>query len=209
MALNIVILGITLFVLAHFIPVFPAWRAAIVKIVGANVYKLTFSLIAAAGFFGAIVAYRYTPHTPVWTPSLALRGVTIVLMFLSLLCFVGSANTPWFSRVVRHPMLWGIMLLGIAHLFANGEIAGVVLFGELAVFGLLWQFLTDRRDALVDAEKFATKKQTTSLLPFAKWNALGRDAPPVTLKPVLIAAFAFFVILFMHPYLFGVSVIAF
>lgn len=209
MALNIVIFGITLFVLVHLIPVFPTWRTAIVKIAGVNVYKLAFSLLAAVGFFSAIIAYRYAPHTPMWTPPPALRGVTMVLMFLSLLCFVGSANTPWFSRVVRHPMLCGIMLLGIAHLFANGEVAGVVLFGELALFGLLWQFFTDRRDALVDAEKFATKKQTTSLLPFAKWNALGQNAPPVTLTPLLIAALAFIVILLVHPYLFGVAIISF
>ena len=209
MALNIVIIGITLFVLAHLIPVFPSWRAAIIKAVGENGYKLAFSLLVAAGFFGAIIAYRYTPHMPVWSPPPALRGVTLVLMFLSLLCFVGSANTPWFSRVVRHPMLYGIILLGIAHLFANGERAGVVLFGELALFGLLWQVLTDRRDALVDAEKFAAKKQTTSLLPFAKWNALGEKAPPVTLKPLLIALIAFVVVLLLHPYLFGVPAISF
>lgn len=209
MALNIVILGITVFLLAHLIPVFPTWRKAIVKILGPNAYKLAFSVIAAAGFFGAIIAYRYTPHIAVWTPAPALRGITLVLMFLSLLCFVGSANTPWFSRVVRHPMLCGIMLLGIAHLVANGERAGVVLFGELALFGLLWQFLTDRRDALVDADKFAAKKQTTSLLPFAKWNAVGKDAPVVTLKPILIAVIAFVVILLAHPYLFGVSVMPF
>lgn len=209
MALNIVIFGITLFVLLHLIPVLPSWRAAIVKVTGVNAYKLTFSLLAAAGFFGAIIAYRFAPHIPVWSPPLPLRSITLVLMLLSLLCFVGSANTPWFSRVVRHPMLWGIMLLGIAHLFANGDVAGVVLFGELALFGLLWQFLTDRRDALVDAQKFAEKQKTTSLLPFARWNTLGDDAPAVTLTPLLIAALVFVVLVLAHPYLFGVSVFAF
>jgi len=208
MALTIVIVGITLFVLVHLVAVLPASRAAIVELTGKKGYKLIFSLLAAGGFFGAIIAYRFTPHIPVWTPPPPLSVVTMVLMFLSLLCFVGSNNTPWFFRVVRHPMLWGIMLLGLAHLFANGERAGVVLFGGLLLFGLLWQVLTDRRDALVDSEQFASKQQTTSLLPFAKWNALGQDAPDITIKPLLITVIAFVVVLLAHPMLFGVTVIA-
>ena len=51
-------------------------------------------------------------------------------------------------------MLWAIALLGVAHLLANGEAAGVVLFGGLAVFGFAWQPLTDRRDAMLDPARW-------------------------------------------------------
>ena len=47
-------------------------------------------------------------------------------------------------------MLWGIGLLGLAHLLSNGDVAGLILFGGLALFGFAWQPLTDRRDAAVD-----------------------------------------------------------
>ena len=75
-------------------------------------------------------------------------------------------------------MLWAIALLGVAHLLANGEAAGVILFGG-PVFGFAWQPLTDRRDAMLDPARWQETRRTTSFWPFAKWHAR-RD--PVTLR---------------------------
>src|SRR5690606_40664304 len=70
---------------------------------------------------------------------ISLRAITAVLMLAAVLLFAGARGAPWFRRIVRHPMLWGIGLLGVAHLIANGEAAGLILFGALAVFGFAWQ----------------------------------------------------------------------
>jgi uncharacterized membrane protein len=89
-------------------------------------------------------------------------------MLAAVLLFAGAKGAPWFKRIVRHPMLWGIGLLGVAHLLANGEPAGVILFGGLALFGFLWQPLTDRRDAAVDPAGWAETWRTTSFWPPAR-----------------------------------------
>jgi uncharacterized membrane protein len=113
------------------------------------------------------------------------------------------AKAPWGRRIVRHPMLWGIGLWGVAHLLSNGDLAGLVLFGGMAVFGFLWQGLTDRRDAEVAPEGFAEIRRTTSLVPFARWGA---RSDPVTLRPLLIGVVVYVVLILLHPWLFGAPV---
>lgn len=204
MALLIVILGVGLFVGVHLVPMVPGWRAALVARLGEGGYKGGFAVLAGAGLIGAIVAYRFTSHVPLWSSPPSLRIVTAILMLAAVLLFAGAKGVPWFKRVVRHPMLWGIGLLGIAHLLVNGDVAGVILFGGLAVFGFAWQALTDRRDAEIDPAAWAETRRTTSFWPFARWRAGGA---PVTLRPLIIGAIVYVALILLHPWLFGASVI--
>jgi uncharacterized membrane protein len=203
-ALLIVTLGIALFVGVHIIPMMPRWRAVLVNRFGEGVYKAAFAAVALLGLIGAIVAYRFTPHTPLWSSPPPLRVVTMVLMLAAVLLFAGARGAPWFKRIVRHPMLWAIGLLGVAHLLVNGEVAGVILFGGLAAFGFAWQGLTDRRDAEVDPAGWAETRRTTSLWPFARWHA---RSDPVTLRPLLVGAIVYIALILLHPWLFGAAVI--
>ena len=205
MALLIVTVGVALFVGVHLVPMIPAWRAALVDRLGEGGYKAGFAVLALAGLIGAIVAYRFTPHTPLWPSPPPLRIITAILMLAAVLLFAGAKGVPWFKRIVRHPMLWGIGLLGIAHLLANGEVAGVILFGGLALFGFAWQPLTDRRDAAVDPAAWAETRRTTSFWPFAKWHA---RTDPVTLRPLIAGTIVYFALILLHPWLFGVPVLA-
>jgi uncharacterized membrane protein len=203
-ALLIVILGVVLFVGTHIIPMVPEWRTTLIGRLGEAGYKAIFSVLALAGLIGAIVAYRFTPHVPLWATPEPLRVVTAVLMLAAVLLFAGAKGAPWFKRIVRHPMLWGIALLGVAHLLANGEAAGVILFGGLAAFGFAWQPLTDRRDAALDPAGWQVTRQTTSFWPFAKWHA---RSDPVTFRPLIIGAIVYVALVLLHPWLFGMPVL--
>lgn len=204
MALLIVTLGTVLFVGVHVIPMMPEWRAALVRRLGEGGYKAAFSVLALVSLIGAIIAYRFTPHVLLWSSPQPLRAITAILMLAAVLLFAGAKGVPWFKRIVRHPMLWGIGLLGVAHLLANGEVAGVILFGGLAAFGFAWQPLTDRRDAAVDPAGWQETRQTTSLWPFAKWRARN---DPVTLRPLIIGVIVYVALVLLHPWLFGVPVL--
>jgi uncharacterized membrane protein len=203
-ALLIVILGTALFVGVHLVPVLPEWRAALVGRIGEGPYKAALALLSLAGLFGAIIAYRFTPHVMLWTTSGPLRALNAVLMLAAICLFAGARGVPWFKRIVRHPMLWAIGLLGIAHLLVNGEPAGVVLFGGLALFGFAWQPLTDRRDAALDPAGWRETQRTTSFWPFEKWHA---SSAPVTLRPLIIGVIVYVVLILLHPWLFGARVI--
>jgi uncharacterized membrane protein len=205
LALLMVTLGVAVFMGVHLVPMMPAWRAALIARLGEGGYKATFSVLALAGLIGAIVAYRFTPHVPLWSSPEPLRALTALLMLAAVLLFAGAKGVPWVRRIVRHPMLWAIALLGIAHLLANGEAAGVILFGGLAAFGLAWQPLTDRRDAALDPAKWQETRRTTSFWPFAKWHA---RSDPVTLRPLIIGAIVYVALVLLHPWLFGMPVLA-
>ena len=204
MALLIVTLGVALFLGVHLVPMVPGWRAALVGRLGEGPYKAAFALLALVGLIGAIVAHRFTPHVPLWFSPQPLRAVTAVLMLAAVWLFAGAKGAPWFKRIVRHPMLWGIGVFGIAHLLVNGEAAGVILFGGLALFGFVWQPLTDRRDAALDPAGWQEARRTTSFWPFARWHA---SSDPVTLRPLVIGAIAYVVLILLHPWLFGAPVI--
>jgi uncharacterized membrane protein len=204
MALLIVTLGVALFLGVHLVPMMPKWRAALVVRLGEGPYKAAFALLALAGLIGAIVAYRFTPHVPLWSSPAPLRAVSAVLMLAAVWLFAGAKGVPWFKRIVRHPMLWGIGVFGIAHLLVNGEVAGVILFGGLALFGFVWQPLTDRRDAALDPAGWKETRQTTSFWPFASWHA---RSDPVTLRPLVIGAIVYIALVLLHPWLFGAPVI--
>jgi uncharacterized membrane protein len=204
MALLIVTLGAALFVGVHLIPMLPTARTALLARFGEGPYKAAFSLLALAGLIGAIVAYRFTPHVALWSSPAPLRAVSALLMLAAVWLFAGAKGAPWFKRIVRHPMLWGIGLFGIAHLLVNGELAGVILFGGLALFGFVWQPLTDRRDAEVDPAGWQETRRTTSFWPFAKWHA---RSDPVTVRPLIIGTIVYVALVLLHPWLFGMPVI--
>jgi uncharacterized membrane protein len=125
-------------------------------------------------------------------------------MLAAVLLFAGAKGAPWFKRIVRHPMLWGIGLLGVAHLLVNGEPAGIILFGGLALFGFLWQPLTDRRDAAVDPAGWAEIRRTTSFWPFASWHA---RTDPITFRPLIVGILVYVVLIALHRWLFGMPVV--
>lgn len=203
-ALLIVALGVAVFVAVHLLPMIPEWRTALVGRLGEAGYKALFSVLALGGLIGAIVAYRFTPHVPLWSTPQLLRALAAVLMLGAVLLFAGAKGVPWFRRIVRHPMLWSIALLGVAHLLANGEAAGVILFGGLAAFGFVWQPLTDRRDAALDPAGWEEIRRTTSFWPFAKWHA---RSDPVTFRPLIIGAIVYVALILLHPWLFGMPVL--
>lgn len=206
MALLALAACVALFLGIHLIPMEPAWRAAVVGRLGENGYRIAFSVVGLVSFIGAIVAYRYAPHLPLWPSPPAARALTVILMLPAALCFASAKGVPWFKRVVRHPMLWGIGLLGIAHLLSNGEVPGLILFGGFALFGFGWQWLTDRRDALADPAGWAETERTTSFWPFAKWHEASAAAP-ITIRPLVIGAAVYVVLILVHPWLFGAAVI--
>ena len=80
MALLIVTLGVALFVGVHLIPMMPAWRAALVDRIGEGPYKGCFALLSLVGLIGALWAYRYTSHAPLWPSPPGVRVVSAILM---------------------------------------------------------------------------------------------------------------------------------
>jgi uncharacterized membrane protein len=108
-------------------------------------------------------------------------------------------------RVTRHPVLWGIALWAAVHLVARGDTASLIFFGGLlllAISGTVLQDARKNRMVGVDWQRFAS---TTSNVPFAA-IIQGRNQfkfEEIGWLKVLAGLALYFVLVFLHPYLFG------
>ena len=137
MGLAIEILGLVLFLGAHVFVSMRKRRAAVISSIGPGLYKGLFSLVALVGI--VVVGYGFARYRaegliPLWHPPAWTRQIPVALMWPASI-FVVAAYIPGdIKRVLKHPMLVGVKIWAFAHLCANGDLGGIILFGSV----LLW-----------------------------------------------------------------------
>jgi uncharacterized membrane protein len=137
MGLAVEILGLVLFLGAHVFVTMRERRDALIKAIGAGPYRGLFSLISLVGIvligYG-FAWYRSAGLIPVWSPPAWTRHIVEVLMWPASILVVAAYIPGNIKRAVRHPMLVGVKTWAVAHLTANGDLGGIILFGAV----LLW-----------------------------------------------------------------------
>ncbi len=179
------ILGVLIFAGVHLLPTFVGLRAGIIRLIGEKLYQALVALASFGSIGLMVVGFKHSEMLDIYHPPKWGHLVTAVLMLISLTLFAASHMPTNIKHYTRHPMLWGLVLWGVAHLFANGDKSSIILFGGLAVYGLLGMASANLRGA----------KLQPQTLP---WRA--------EVKPVLAGVVAYLVLVLLHPYLFGVSV---
>ena len=148
MGLLILILGLLLFLGAHVFVTFRAARAGLMARLGEGPYKGLFSLVAIAGVvligwgFGL---YRQSSWIEVWSPPAFMRHVTVALVWPACIMVVAAYLPGRIKIAARHPMLAGVKLWAFAHLLANGDLGGIVLFGSVLAWGIYARIAAKRR----------------------------------------------------------------
>ena len=77
-------------------------------------------------------------HRPiaVWHPPAWTRHIVVALMWPASI-MVAAAYIPGnIKRVLKHPMLVGVKTWAVAHLCANGDLGGIILFGSVLVWAV-------------------------------------------------------------------------
>jgi uncharacterized membrane protein len=210
------VLATAAFVLTHFVTSTPL-RARLVGAMGEWPYRGAYSLVAFVTLAWMIWAYAGAPREPLWAGFRELPRLVMPLAFILIAC--GYARNPTMVgadkllksdhpargiiRITRHPIMWGIMLWGAAHLLARGDLAASVFFGGFLVLAALGTVLMDRRkSANSDFRRFA---EVTSNIPFMAvlqgrnhivWREIGWQRPAIGLA-------AFVVVFFLHPWISG------
>lgn len=132
--MSILIIGLVLFVGMHLIPRVRPLRTALVDGLGANRYRAIYSIISAVSLVLIVWGFARAPIEPVFQPPSWGRTATMTVLPVVFILFA-AANMPTHIRAfVRHPMLIGLLLWGVAHLAANGDLRSVWLFGLLAAY---------------------------------------------------------------------------
>ena len=135
--MNVLIIGLTLFVALHLIPSVPSLRTSLIESLGEKKYRAIFAAVAFAGLALIIWGYSRAGFEPVYQPAAWGRSLAFGLVPIAVILFA-AANMPTHIRaIVRHPMLAGLFLWAIAHLAANGDLRSLLLFGTLGVYALV------------------------------------------------------------------------
>ena len=88
-------------------------------------------------------------------------------MFIAIL-LLGAGSSKGISRIkqyIRHPMLTAVVVWGLGHLLANGDIRSVILFGGMVAWAIVSLFTISRAEgAWVKPAEVAGAKREGILL---------------------------------------------
>lgn len=187
----VLIAGLVIFLGAHSFTTFRLARLALIARFGATAYKGAHALLSLVGF-GLIVwgfsLYRADGLIQLWIPPIWTRHVALLLMWFAFVALAAAGPAPGRIRGwLRHPMLVAVKIWALAHLLANGDAGGLLLFGAFLAWAVFDRIAVKRRgDA--GASRVAA---------FTRADAVA-----------LVAGTAAYVaMLFLHPVLIGVPVI--
>ncbi len=181
--------GVLLWSGIHYIPgLMPGFKETLVKKLGNNGYRGTFSLAIVVSILLMVFGWRSATPEFIYDPLPDAVQITSVLMIISFY-LLGAAHGPSnVKRYIRHPMLTGVIVWGIGHLIANGDSRSIILFGGMIIWAVVEILAINKRDGAYEKP----------------------DAVPMKKDIIKFAAaiVLYIVIVFAHPYIAGVPVMA-
>jgi uncharacterized membrane protein len=191
MGLAVMIAGLVLFLGVHSLTTQREARARLIASWGEGGYKIGYALLSLAGLVLIVwgfAHYRADGVIELWDPPKALKHLTEALMLLAVILVVAAYIRGRIYTAIKHPMLSGVKLWALAHLIANGDLGGIILFGSF----LGWAVF----------DRISLKRRTDAGGPPIPVGGWGNDliAVAVGIVAYLALGFAF------HPVVIGVPV---
>jgi len=133
------ILGLVIFLGAHVFVTMRDRRAALVAKLGGWPYRGVFSVVSIVGIL--LIAYGFADYRAsgmitVWHPPAWTRHIVVVLMWPASIMVVAAYIPGNIKRALKHPMLAGVKTWAFAHLCANGDLGGIILFGSVLAWAV-------------------------------------------------------------------------
>src|SRR6266436_6969373 len=187
----LMIFGLVLFLGIHTLTTQRTLRARVIAVTGEGVYKAGYALVSLLGLVLIVrgfAHYHSEGLIELWTPPRALKHLTMALMLPAVILVVAAYIRGRIYTAVKHPMLSGVKLWAAAHLIANGDLGGIILFGSF----LAWAVF----------DRISLKHRADAGAPPIPVGGVGNDliAVAVGLVAYLALGFAF------HPVVIGVPV---
>jgi uncharacterized membrane protein len=148
----LLILGLILFLGVHLVPTFPQARADLRMRLGENAYKGVFSLVSLLGLVLIVIGFGEARmaswNMVLWSPPVWTKHIAFALMLPAFILLVATYIPSHIRDRAKHPMLAAVKIWALAHLIANGDLAGVLLFGSFLAYGVYDRISVKRRGAL-------------------------------------------------------------
>jgi uncharacterized membrane protein len=169
----------------HCVPARRRVRDAVVARIGERGYLAAYSGCALLAFVALGLAYQRAPRHVVWIAPAAVKLAMAPLVAVGFVLVVTGLTTPnptivgadrvfdrpdavhGILRVTRNPFLWGAGLSASAHVVATGDLAGIVVFGAVALLGLGGTLVLDAKKARTRLRQWGAFARSTSNVPFA------------------------------------------
>ena len=148
MGLALEILGLIVFLGTHVFVTMRDRRAAVVSRIGEWPYRGLFSLVSIVGILliaYGFAAYRAAGMITLWYPPAWTRHIVEVLMWPASIMIAAAYSPGNIKRVLKHPMLAGVKTWAFAHLCANGDLGGIILFGSVLAWAVYDRITLKRR----------------------------------------------------------------
>ena len=220
--LNELAFAAALFVASHVLVSGTRLRDSLVRMMGERPFQAAFSALSLFLLWWLIQAYQGAPYVGLWETGAGVRNGAMAVMFVACVFiatgfsftsptgvdFGGGLKAPaGIIKVTRHPVMWGIGLWALVHIAANGNAAGVIVFGAMFVLAFAGALTIDVKKRRLMGEEWARFAAETSFMPFA---ALIGGRTRLGLREIgpgrLIAGLALFALLpFAHEPVIGIS----
>jgi len=148
MGLLVLVIGLILFLGPHVFVTMRPHRDAAVARFGEWPYKGLFAVVSIIGLYvigKGFGMYQDAGAIVVWSPPRWTRHITEALMWPACI-LVAAAYLPGdIKRTLKHPMLVGVKLWALAHLIANGDLGGIILFVAVLAWAVYDRISLKRR----------------------------------------------------------------
>lgn len=150
--MTVLVLGLLIFIGVHLIPTSPPARDSLVAKLGPGPYKAAFSIASLIGFALIVWGMGMARHSDVdlrlWTPPTWTRHIAFALMWPAFILLVAAYIPSHIRDKAKHPMLAAVKVWALAHLLANGDLAGLLLFGGFLAYAVYDRISVKKRGAL-------------------------------------------------------------
>ena len=133
--MELLIIGIILFFGIHLVPIFKCKQTLIDRL-GKKPYMAVFSLISALGLGLMIYGKSQAEFIAIWQPLAWSHWVPVFVMWPTAIILIWAELPCSMKITLRHPMLLGITLFAASHLFANGDLATILLIGSFGIYAI-------------------------------------------------------------------------
>lgn len=186
----VLIIGIVVFLGAHSLTTFRETRTRLIERFGVGTFKGVYSVAALVGL--ALIVWGFSRYRaegliPVWTPPIWTRHLAAAFMWFAFVALACVNPAPGRIRGwLRHPLLVFVKIWALAHLLANGDAGGILLFGSFLGWAVFDRIAVKKRGD-VGAPRLAS---------FTRADAIA----------LVAGTLAYVAMIFLHPVLIGVAV---
>jgi uncharacterized membrane protein len=130
-------LGVTAFAILHLVPAVPAVKTKLQAQLGERSYGMMFGIGSILTLSLIILGWRMADFVPVYDPPVWGWRVTFALVLIAFLLLGVFICRGRIRQTVRFPLALAVIAWATGHLFVNGDLASLILFGGLLVYAVL------------------------------------------------------------------------